>query len=102
MQATSKQKFDQLSRAITQVEGKVGALDRKLDRKVDAIDRKVDAIDRKVEALDRKVEDLVRKVDVNTEGLLKVRIMVSQVSCILICLQLVLIVCLAIQLVSGC
>lgn len=95
MQATSKQKFDQLSRAITQVEGKVGALDRKLDRKVDAIDRKV-------EALDRKVEDLVRKVDVNTEGLLKVRIMVSQVSCILICLQLVLIVCLAIQLVSGC
>ena len=84
-----------MSRAITQVEGKVGALDRKLDRKVDAIDRKV-------EALDRKVEDLVRKVDVNTEGLLKVRIMVSQVSCILICLQLVLIVCLAIQLVSGC
>jgi len=84
MKATSEQKFDQLNRAITQVEGKVGALDGKL------------------EALDGKVEDIGRKVDVNTEGLLKVRIMVSQVSCILICLQLVLIVCLAMQLVSGC
>jgi len=91
MQATSEQKFDQLNRAITQVEGKVGALDGKLE-----------ALDGKLEALDGKVEDIGRKVDVNTEGLLKVRIMVSQVSCILICLQLVLIVCLAMQLVSGC
>ena len=84
MQATSEQKFDQLNRAITQVDGKL------------------EAIDGKLEALDGKVEDLGCKVDVNTEGLLKVRIIVSQVSCILICLQLVLIVCLAMQLVSGC
>jgi len=98
MQATSEQKFDQLNRAITQVEGKVGALDGKLE----ALDGKLEALDGKLEALDGKVEDIGRKVDVNTEGLLKVRIMVSQVSCILICLQLVLIVCLAMQLVSGC
>ena len=70
--------------------------------KLEALDGKLEALDGKLEALDGKVEDLGCKVDVNTEGLLKVRIIVSQVSCILICLQLVLIVCLAMQLVSGC
>jgi len=94
-----------LNRAITQVDGKLEVLDGKLeaiDGKLEAIDGKLEALDGKLEALDGKVEDLGRKVDVNTEGLLKVRIIVSQVSCILICLQLVLIVCLAMQLVSGC
>jgi len=62
MQATFEKRFDQLDRAIVQVEGKV------------------DALDRKVDALDHKVGELSRKVDANTEGLLKLRIMATKVS----------------------
>ncbi len=56
-------KADDHARGIAELQGLIGGLDGKVDRRMEAIDRRFDAIDRRFDALSSRIDTVDQKLD---------------------------------------